>query len=123
MTTTTGFSNTGNVYIDYLSGGEGASTFNIGGALTNSGNFDVGVSNLSAPTSVTATGTLNNSGGTINLQGNSTAGTTEQTTLNIEGATPTTVVGQINLSGDALYEVTSGITAIGSGGQLSLNGE
>ena len=122
VTTTTGFTNTGNVYIDYLSGEEGASTFNIGGTLTNSGTLDVGVSNLSAPTNVNVTGTLANAGGIINLQGNATSGTAEQTTLNLEGATPTTVVGQINLSGDALYEVASGITAIGSGGQLSLNG-
>jgi hypothetical protein len=68
------------------------------------------------------TGTLANAGGIINLQGNATSGTTDQATLNIQGAMPTTVAGQLNLAGDALLQVTNGITAIGSGGQLSLAG-
>jgi hypothetical protein len=122
VTTTTGFTNTGNVYIDALGGGQGASTFNIGSNLTNSGTFDIGVTNLSAPTNVTVGGTLNNTGGVINLQGNATSGTTNQATLNIQGAMPTTVTGQINVSGDALLQVTNGITGIGANSQLSVNG-
>ncbi len=123
VTTTTGFNNTGTTYVDVF-GGEGGSTLNLGGTLTNSGTFDIGVTNLSAPTNVTVAspGTLANAGGTINLQGNATSGTTNQATLNIEGAMPTTVAGAINLSGDALLQVTNGITAIGANSQLSLSG-
>jgi hypothetical protein len=71
---------------------------------------------------VTATGTLTNAGGIVNLQGNAASGPTNLATLNVQGAMPTTVAGQLNLGGDALLQVTNGITAIGSGAQLSLDG-
>ena len=121
ITLNNALTNSGGTFID-ASGGQGGSSLNIGTNLTNSNLFDIGVTNLSASTNVTVAGTLANTGGTINLQGNATSGTTDQATLNIQGAMPTTVAGNINVSGDALLQVTNGITAIGSGAQLSLGG-
>ena len=111
------------VFIDASGGGQGGTTVNIGGDLTNSGTFNIGNGGLSLPTNVTVAGTLDNTGGIINLQGNTAASTTNQATLNIQGAMPATVAGQLNVSGDALLQVTNGITAVGSGAQLSVNGE
>ena len=121
ITLNNALTNSGGTFID-TGGGQGGSSLSIGTNLTNSNLFDIGVTNLSASTNVTVAGTLTNTGGTINLQGNATSGTTDQATLNIQGAMPTTVAGNINVSGDALLQVTNGITAIGTSSQLSLNG-
>ena len=101
--------------VDY--GGAGGSTLTIGGTLTNNGTLDIGNTSLTKATTVTAAGLANT--GTINLTG----GTTAAATLDITGAAPATLDGTYSLSGDALLEFGSGgMTAIGSGASLTLNG-
>ena len=64
---------------------------------------------------------INDTGGTINLLGNYTSGSTNQATLDITGAAPTSWTGALNVSGDALVEFGSGsITDIASTGSISL---
>jgi subtilase-type serine protease len=55
ITLNNALSNRGTTLID-ASGGQGGTTFSIGSDLTNSGTFDIGVTNLSAPTNVTVGG-------------------------------------------------------------------
>jgi fibronectin-binding autotransporter adhesin len=121
VTTTTGFSNAGNLEVDSLSFGDGGSTLTFGGTLTNSSAAFIGNIGLSAATTVTASG-LDNSG-TLVLQGNAASGATNLATLDITAAAPTTATGIIRVIGDALIEFKSGgITAIGSNATLELDG-
>ncbi|MGH7188381.1 MAG: beta strand repeat-containing protein, partial [Acetobacteraceae bacterium] len=120
VTTTGGFGNSGNTWVDYL-GGEGGSTLNVGGTLTNSNTLNIGNTGLSANTVVTAQAADNT--GTIALTGTST----NQAALKIAGAagfgTAGTVTGAVNLQGDTLLQFGSGgLTSVASGGQLALNG-
>ncbi|HLI14159.1 MAG TPA: choice-of-anchor D domain-containing protein [Alphaproteobacteria bacterium] len=123
LTTTTDFSNSsGNLEVD-LFGGQGGSTLNVGGTLTNSNTVDIGNTGLSSATTVTAAALSNT--GTINLTGNTSSAT--QATLNVAGAagfgTAGHVTGAVNLQGDALLEFGSGaLTNIDSTGSLRLNG-
>jgi hypothetical protein len=97
--------------------GAGGSILTIGGTLTNSGTIEIGNTSLTKATTVTAAGLANT--GTIDLTG----GAATKATLDITTAAPATLAGTYNLSGDALLEFASGgITAIGTGGDLSLNG-
>ncbi len=76
---------------------------------------------LSATSTLSAAG-LSNSG-TIDLFGNTTPGTTNQATMLIAGAAPSSLTGINNLSGDALLQFGSGaITSIASGAQLNETG-
>ncbi len=110
------FGNTDLVEIDAGFGG-GGSILTIGGTLTNSGLFYVGNTGLAKATTVTAAGLSNT--GTITLTG----GAATPATLDITVAAPATWTGTADLAGDALLEYKSGgITAIGSGASLSLNG-
>ncbi len=93
------------------------SSLTIGGVLTNTGQINIGNSNILAATAVTAAGLANT--GTIDLSG----GPATLASLDSTGAAPATWTGTANLSGDALLEYASGaITAIASGAHLSLDG-
>jgi len=116
LSTSTGFTNSEEVYID--NGGTGDSSLTIGGTLTNSGfAFYIGNVGLSKATTVTAAALSNT--GTINLTGGATA----LAKLDSTAAAPATLTGNFDLSGDAVSEFASGgITAIGTGANLTLNG-
>ncbi len=61
--------------------------------------------------------------GTIDLFGNTTPGTTNQATMLIAGAAPSSLTGTYNLSGDALLQFGSGaITGIAGGAVLTETG-
>jgi Ca2+-binding RTX toxin-like protein len=111
------FSNSGTVGVDF--GISSGTTLTIGGTLTNSGtgSFNIGWSGLTVGTTVTAAALSN--AGTINLTGSASA----QATLNVAGAAPATLIGNVSLSNSALLEFGSGaITGIASGATLGLLG-
>jgi len=110
-----GFVNTATVNVD--NGGAGGSSLTIGGTLTNSGTLTIGSASLARATTVTAASLANT--GTISMN----EGTAATATLYITGAAPTTLSGTYQLSGAALMKFASGgVTAIGGGAQLTLNG-
>ena len=111
------FGNTDFVEIDAFGGG-GGSVLTISGALTNSSTLAIGNTSLSKATTVTAAGLANT--GEINLTG----GTATKATLDITAAAPATWTGTVDLTGDALLEFTgtTGITAIGTSADITLNG-
>src|SRR6266576_716567 len=116
-TVTGDFSNSGTLDIDF--GASSGSTLTIGGTLTNtaSGVLNIGYSNLTADTTVTAAGFSN--AGTISLIGSTSA----QAILNIAGAAPASLTGNVSLSNSALLEFGSGgITSIANGATLALSG-
>ncbi|HKM62973.1 MAG TPA: hypothetical protein VJY39_10835 [Acidisphaera sp.] len=119
LTTTTGFTNLGNLWVDYY-GQDGGSTLTLGGTLTNSDQTTIGNNSLSASTTVTATGRVNNDA--LTLQGNNASGTTDEAILDITGAVSSTLTGSVRVGGDADLEVGSTITAIGNGSGLELDG-
>ena len=114
--------NSGELYVDRLSG-DGGSTLAIDGMLTNNGGIDIGPADnsLSAASTVEAAGLAN--AGTIRLYGSSTA----EATLDVASAAGTgaagTLDGEIDLYGDALVEFASGeISTIQPGSLLYLWG-
>jgi hypothetical protein len=114
--------NSGELYVDRLSG-DGGSTLAIDGMLTNNGGIDIGPADnsLSAASTVEAAGLGN--AGTIRLYGSSTA----EATLDVASAAGTgaagTLDGEIDLYGDALVEFASGeISTIQPGSLLYLWG-
>jgi len=116
-TVTGDFSNSGTLDIDF--GASSGSTLTIGRTLTNtaSGVLNIGYSNLTADTTVTAAGFSN--AGTISLIGSTSA----QAILNIAGAAPASLTGNVSLSNSALLEFGSGgITSIANGATLALSG-
>ena len=120
-TTSTPFTNDGAAYIDSLYGGDGGSSVTFGGALTNDAQFEIGNTSLGATMTVKATTLANN--GTFILQGNTSSGTTDKASLILSGAAASTVTGYQRVSGDATLEFGSGgITTVGSGGWLELDG-
>ena len=117
----------GGLYVDnsaeYGVGADGGSALTIGGSLSGAGGVTIGNSDLSSPTTVTLDGSLDDDTGTINLDGNFAVATTEQATLDVKGAAPSTVTGSINVGGDGLLEFGSGgITSIAAGGEITLGG-
>ncbi len=111
------FGNTDFVEMDTGFGG-GGSRLTISGTLTNSSFFEVGNTSLAKASTVMAAGLTNT--GTIELTG----GASVPATLDITVAAPPTLSGNFQLAGDALLEFASGgITAIGTGAQLTLNGK
>src|SRR5262249_33275658 len=121
VATNTDFSNTGTVEVDYWFFASGGSSFTIGGVLANSGIFRVGFSdtNITAPTTVTATALANT--GTIAIGGNLAANS--RGTLDIGAAAPATLTGEIDLSGDSLLHFASGgVAHIANGATLNING-
>ena len=117
LDTTGAFGNTGAVYID--NSGAGGSTVTVGGVLTNNGTLSIGNTSQTKATKVTAAGLAGT--GTVDLSGGATAAA--QATLDVTGAAPATLNGAYSLVGNALLEFGSGgVSAIGSGASLTLNG-
>jgi len=100
----------------------GGDTVTMGGRLTNSGDISIGGAGITASTKVTAASLTNTSAGTLVLQGNAGKGTTDQATLDVTGASSATVAGTLEIFGDADLELTTGITSIGTGATLELDG-
>ena len=94
----------------------------IGGTLSNANVTNIGYTALNASTTVTADGLSNSSGAFLTLQGNASSGTSDQATLAISGTTSETMTGSIRVLGDADLELSNGITAIGLGGFLQVDG-
>ena len=116
VTTTSGLTNTGNLYVD-VSNTSGGSSLNIGGTLTNSSVVQIG-NGIGAGT-LTVQGLSNT--GQINLFG---AGSTEAL-LNVTGASaPSTWTGTLNIHGNGLLEFagTGSINSIAGGAQINLYG-
>src|SRR5277367_2983937 len=116
-----GFSSSGTVDVDAT--GTGGTSLTIGKTFTNQGILVIGNSGITKASTVTALTLVN--AGTIDLTG----GTTALATLDIAGATPTTLVGTYVLQGNALLEVPSSVspsggsvTAIASNTKLILDG-
>ena len=138
LTTSVGLTNSGgSVNIDSIGGRtEGGSTLNIGGVLTNNGNFSVGDSQLTSAATVTATGLVNSIGSTggqifISANTNSNVPQPENALLDITGAAGfgngSLLVGNVNLTGNqfgsAVLEFATGeITGIAASSQLVLTG-
>jgi hypothetical protein len=121
VTTAKAFANYGNIYVDSYYGGSGGSTATFGGTLTNDGTTDIGNTDLSASTTVKATTLVNND--TLVVQGNTTSGTTNKASLILSGKAAAASTGYVRVSGDATLEFGSGgITSVGAGGQLELDG-
>jgi hypothetical protein len=113
------FSNSGTVGVDF--GTSSGTTLTIGGTLTNTstGAFYIGYSNLPADTTVTAAALSN--AGTLNLTGGFDGVNSGQATLDIAGAAPATLTGNVRLQGPALLAFGSGsITNIPNGATLEL---
>ncbi len=118
--TSTGFVNNGAFSVD-SSSGDGGSVVTLGGALTNHGSADIGAIDLSAATTVHATGLVNS--GSLVVQGNASAGSSLEALLSITGAAASTLTGAVRVSGDAVIAYASGeITAIQNGSSLELDG-
>ena len=106
--------NTGSLFVDV--GGSGGSVLTIGGVLSNTGSVTIGGGGLSLPATVNAGGLVDN--GRIILNGAS-----QEATLNVSGAAPAVLSGDLELSGSALVEFASGsITSIGGGGSAVISG-
>ncbi len=127
VTTTVGLTNTGQLIVDSY-GGYGGTTLDIGGTLSNLGGPDgspgaivIGNPGLSADTTVQATSLVNQ--GSINLWGNNSLTPSYQATLDITGAAPSILTGELLIHGDSLVEFGSGgITSIADGAELQLDG-
>jgi hypothetical protein len=114
-------------------GGPGGSTLSVTGTLTNSGTIGIGTTNLLANTTVNAaalTNYVNSTLGAINVNGNTTTsnGGPFQASLNVASAAgfgvAGSVVGSVNLTGDALLQFASGqITKIAASSELTLYGQ
>jgi hypothetical protein len=114
LTTTTGLSNSGGLYVN--NGGNGGSSLTIGGTLANSNFVQIGNSNLA--TIVTAQDLSNT--GRIDIVG----GSTNQALLSVAAAAPATWTGTLNIGGNGLLEFggTAGIGAIAGNAQINLFG-
>jgi hypothetical protein len=119
-TVTTFVDNTRSLSVDGF-GGEGGTTLNIGGTLTNSGALLIGNSALSSPSKVSATALTNT--GRIFLIGSST----NQAVLDVSGVagigTAGVWSGTVSLAGESAIQFASGqITSLAANAQLHLNG-
>ena len=115
------FTNTSTVNVDTSAFGlsvSGGSTLAIAGTLDNSGSVNLGNSQLTGDSTISANA-LDNTG-TIHLTGNSSAGNTEQAVLDIANA-PSNWTGMVTLTGQALLEFGSGgIASIAQGAEIYL---
>ena len=120
-TVTTSLTNTGgDLLVDY-NGGEGGTSLNIKGTLTNTGALYIGNTTLSASDKVTTALLVNTN--TISLTGS----TTKQALLDVTGSagfgSAGLLTGYVYLTGDSAIEFGSGqITSLASGAQLHLTG-
>ena len=125
LTTTGDLTNQGYLYLDN-SYGAGGSTLSVGQTIVNEGRLWIGALNgdLSANSSVTATG-VNNTGGSIVLEGNGS----NQALLDVTGAADLgTAAGQLDgivtLQSNSAVEFASGaLTTIELGGEFNLYGD
>jgi len=136
LTTTVAFNNN-SALLELDSGyGDGGSILTLGGVLTNTGNVEVGNSGLSGPTTLTAAGLADNSGGFITVAGNTvgiaatlnlTASSSVAGSLSVEGggilslgasAHTLTVTGDVTFSGGTI----TGGTLAGNGGISTFSG-
>ncbi len=112
------FSNAATTRVDTNAGASG-STLAIVGTLTNSSQFDLGNSSLTAASIVTAASLANT--GTVVLEGNSAGGTAGEGELVIAAAAPATESGSLSLSGQSLLQFSGGsIGSIAQGGDIYL---
>jgi hypothetical protein len=121
-TVTTFLDNTGSLNVDH-GAGEGGTTLNVGGTLTNGGSFSIGNTTLSASDEVTAAG-LDNIKGKLQLFGSGSNQALLDVTAGSAGFGTTGVVrGYVRLVGDSAIEFESGeITSLAAHTQLHLNG-
>jgi len=119
LTTTTALTNTDG-YLELDTSGSGGGIVNIGGSLTNTATGDVFVGNsgMTSASTLKVSGTLDNTGGNVQVQGGGL--TTATALLNITGAAPATLTGDYSIysgTGSAAVKFGSGsITSIGDGG-------
>ncbi len=119
-TVATVLNDTGRLRVD-ANGGEGGTTLNIGGTLTNSNRLVIGNTTLSASDEVTAAA-LDNTG-RIHLTGSSA----NQALLDVSGSagfgTAGVLSGRVGLAGDSAIEFAGGeITSLAANAQLHLYG-
>jgi hypothetical protein len=121
-TVATFLDNTGFLYVDN-NGGEGGTTVDIGGTLTNSHRLAIGNTTLSASDEVTAAA-LDNTGAIL-LNGSSTNQALLDVTSGSAGFGATGVLsGYVRLAGDSAIEfVTGEITSLAAGAHLGLHGK
>ena len=103
LTTTTAFTNYGDVWVDSFASFDGGSVVTFGGTLTNDGLLNIGITDLSASTTVNATTFVNT--GTLDLEGNATSGTTDKASLVLSGAAVSTLTGTVDVTGDATLAI------------------
>lgn len=123
--------NKGSIFQDIGYSGLHGSDLEIGGELTNSGQIEMGLSaSLISPSLIKAE-RLDNDGGTITLDGSSTAsaslvidGAADNTgTINIDADSAVTIHGGLSGSGTVnLYNGQLSLGAGGSGGTIAFNG-
>jgi hypothetical protein len=120
-TVTTVLDDTGHLRVDH-GAGEGGTTLNIGGTLTNSNHLVIGNTTLSASDEVTAAA-LDNTG-SIALKGSGTNQALLDVTAGSAGfGTAEVLSGDIRLVGDSAIEFATGeITSLAANAQLHLNG-
>jgi hypothetical protein len=124
--TTGALSNTGTIRLDqnHANGGSSLTT----GALSNDGYIQIGPgdNSLTAKSTIDASSVTNYIGttlGTIAITGSSTVKATLDDAAAAGLGAANTLIGSVNLSGDALLEFASGqITTIDSNSELSLSG-
>ncbi|HEY1708614.1 MAG TPA: hypothetical protein VGG10_10150 [Rhizomicrobium sp.] len=120
------FVNSDRLFVD-MDQWDGGSHLTIGGTLSISGDlpdsFVLGNEQLSASDSIAAHGLVCASNSTVDIIGNTDAGSHDQATLNILSAAPATLTGGFRLEGDALLAFASGgITRIAAGSGLEIDG-
>ena len=126
LTTTGALTNQGYLYLDN-SYGDGGSTLSVGQTLVNEGRLWIGALNgdLSANSTVTATG-VNNTGGSIVLEGNgSNQALLDVTTGSASlGTTAGELAGIVTLESNSAIAFASGaLTTIELGGEFNLYGD
>jgi hypothetical protein len=122
VSTTGALVNDGFVRLD-TGRGDGGSSLNIGGTLTDSGGLSIGNSFLSSPNSVTAE-TLVTSDARIDVTGGASAQALLDITAGVAGfGSAGTLTGSVSLNGDSAIEFASGqIAAIAAGSALGISG-
>jgi hypothetical protein len=121
-TVTTFLDDAGRLWVDH-NAGEGGTTLNIGGTLTNGNHLVIGNATLSAADEVTAASLDNTATGKVYLTGSST----NQALLDVSGSagfgTAGVLSGYARLAGDSAIEFKSGeITSLAKGAHLGLVG-
>ncbi len=121
LTTTTGLTNYGTVYVDSYGNGDCGSQVTIGGTLANNGALSIGNFYMGASTTVSATALVNNY--SLTVQGNGSAGTSNRASLLVSGAAAATSTGFVRVGGDGLIQYGSGsVATIAGGSWLELDG-